>query len=155
MFIAPGDNVYIADTGNSRVVVLNRAGEVVQIFSNPDRYPQPTSVAVAIDGRVAVGDPVVGRVLILDASGNIQAEYPVNIGDSSDDKPGLVWLPDGGLIYTDAVGGRMVWRDKSGQVLKEWTDLQRPNDVALAPDGRLLLEEGLADRITLIELSTP
>jgi sugar lactone lactonase YvrE len=155
MFVAPDGNLYVADTGNARLVVVTPEGEIMRIIANTDKFPQPTSVAVAVDGRLAVGDPVAGRVLVLDPDGNVQAEYPVSIGDTSDDKPGVAWLPDGGLVYTDPVGGRVVWLDSSGQVIKEWTDLLRPNDVALTPDGRLLLQEGLGDRITLVALTTP
>jgi hypothetical protein len=45
-------NVYIADTANSRVVVLNESGSLVETLSDPGEYP--AGVGVATDGTVGV-----------------------------------------------------------------------------------------------------
>ena len=45
-------NVYIADTDNSRIVVLNKKGAQLAILSDPGQYP--AGVSVASDGLVGV-----------------------------------------------------------------------------------------------------
>ena len=73
------------------------------------KVKQPTSVAVSDNGLIAVGDPILGKVFILDQEDHIRNEFTINLGESSDSKPGLLWLPDGNLLYTDATDGVM-WR---------------------------------------------
>jgi hypothetical protein len=45
-------NVYIADTGNSRVVVLNKGGHSIAILQDPGQFP--VDVGVAADGTIGV-----------------------------------------------------------------------------------------------------
>ncbi len=151
LFVMPDGTVWVADTGGQRIVHVDReAGEIEQ-FQNLDKFSSPTSLAVAPDGRIAVGDPNAGGVYILDPVGNIQAEFTIGTDTTSAGKPGLAWLPDGSLVYTNPPAGRMVQVDPNGETIKEWTDLSLPNEVVLAPDGRLFVAEAGADRITPVE----
>jgi len=45
-------DIYVADTANSRIVVLNKAGKQVTVLNDPGQYP--ASVAIAPDGTVGV-----------------------------------------------------------------------------------------------------
>lgn len=79
--LGPDGNIYLADTQNSRVVVLNAEGEVVRQFgsislvseANPvpplGTLREPWGIAVAHDGRVYVADTWNHRVHVFTAEG--------------------------------------------------------------------------------------
>jgi streptogramin lyase len=152
IFITPQSEIYVAEAGGGRITVFNEAGDLVRTYQGGDNFPQPTSVAVSKDGLIAVGDPVVGKITILDQDQKILNVMPISQGDSSDAKPGLLWLANGNLLYTDAVQGVLRLIDPKGKVLKEWTGLQRPNGLALKADGMVYLLEAGANRIVTITL---
>jgi sugar lactone lactonase YvrE len=152
LFVAPDDTLYVAETGKGRIAHVTLAGDLIESFTNPELYPQPTSVAVAPDGRIAIGDPVVGQVVVLDSTGQLLAQYPISPGDSSDAKPGVMWLADGGLMYTDPQVGKLVWVGNDGQAIQEWTELRRPNDLAQGVDGTIYVLESGQNRITKFTL---
>jgi streptogramin lyase len=62
----PDGNVYIADTGNKRIVVTSPDGQYLYQWgsfgSEPGQFNEPVSVSVDSDGTVAVGDIWNGRV---------------------------------------------------------------------------------------------
>jgi sugar lactone lactonase YvrE len=65
--------VYIADTGNKRIVVTDTEGNYVsqwgEFGSRPGQFNEPIGVAVDNDGTVVVGDTWNGRVQVFASSG--------------------------------------------------------------------------------------
>lgn len=84
-FVTPQDlcqaddgHIYIADTGNNRIVVLNNAmSEVVNIittFDNngiEDSFKQPYGVCVSENGQIYVADSQNRRVVVLEKDGTL------------------------------------------------------------------------------------
>lgn len=65
--------VYIADTGNKRIVVTDSEGNYItqwgEFGSQPGQFNEPIGVAVDNDGTVVVGDTWNGRVQVFASSG--------------------------------------------------------------------------------------
>ena len=74
--VAPDGSIYVADTGNQRIVVLNsRMTEVTNVitgFDNAgmaDGFNKPTGLAISDDGDLYVADSMNHRIVQLDPNG--------------------------------------------------------------------------------------
>lgn len=71
--VAPSGEVFVADTGNSRIVVFDADGKELRVIgergSDPGRLSKPRSVAVGLDGRVWVSDSGNDRVQVFTSEG--------------------------------------------------------------------------------------
>ena len=92
VFVAPGGDIYIADTNNHRVVVLdNDLKTVVNVitgFDNaglPDQFNKPTGVCVTEEGWLYVADSANHRIVVLDETGALQriVEIPAQAATQS------------------------------------------------------------------------
>lgn len=72
--VAPDGNIYLADSGNNRIVILD--GDMTQVvriitgFENhgvADTFQTPTGVAVSSDGTLYIADSLNRRVVVLNA----------------------------------------------------------------------------------------
>lgn len=76
LFVAPGGDMYVADTGNNRIVRLDAAGRTQQVYDVPDSpLSQPSGVFVAEDGRIYVADTGNRRIVVLNAAGKLVAQF--------------------------------------------------------------------------------
>jgi tripartite motif-containing protein 71 len=77
--VAPSGNVYVADTGNERVVELSPAGIVVTEWGSrgtaSGRFRSPTGIAVDAAGDVYVVDSENNRVEVFAAEGRFLAKW--------------------------------------------------------------------------------
>lgn len=70
-------NVYVADTGNSRIVALTPEGKVRWLLGAPADDPNssvfglPKGIAVADDGRIFISDTFAHKVRIIDSEGKL------------------------------------------------------------------------------------
>lgn len=92
-------SIYLADTGNQRIVVLNRdMTEVVNIFTSfdnegvMDSFNMPTGVCVSAKNLLYVADSMNRRVVILDA-GTGELQGIVQDPQSDILEPGYVFTP--------------------------------------------------------------
>jgi len=112
IFIAHDDVVYVADTGNNRIVVLEpdlyTVREVITTFDNEgraDSFNKPRGVAVTTDGIVYVADTENRRVIALDGLeviktiANPQSEM---LGDDFDFVPFKVTVDYAGRVFVIA-----------------------------------------------------
>ena len=78
LFVSPNGDIYLADTNNHRIIVLdNDLKTVVNVitgFDNaglPDQFNKPTGVAVNEDGAVYIADSMNRRIVMLNADGSL------------------------------------------------------------------------------------
>jgi len=109
IFVAHDDAVYIADTGNSRIVILEpdlyTVRDVITTFNNngrEDSFDKPRGVCVTTDGIIYVADTEKRRVIALDGLdvvrtiSNPQSEM---LGDNFDFVPLKVTVDYAGRVF--------------------------------------------------------
>ncbi|MBN8635034.1 MAG: YIP1 family protein [Anaerolineae bacterium] len=74
MFYAADGSLYIADTGNSRIIKLDAAFQVVAEYG-VDILDAPTGLYVDEEGTLYIADAGKNTVIILDADGNLVNEF--------------------------------------------------------------------------------
>lgn len=86
-FIDKKGNIYIADTGNNRIVILNSDFKVIKIidgFNNKgviDSFNAPTGLFVTDDGRIYIADSENGRIIILNSNGSLSRIIGKPVGE--------------------------------------------------------------------------
>lgn len=96
VFVA-GDRIYVTDSGNHRIVVLDGRLSVVRTIDGFDRggvreaFNQPQGVFVAADGTIYVADTGNARIVVLDADGALVRE--VRTPESDVLPKGFVFAP--------------------------------------------------------------
>jgi len=73
MFITPEGEIYIADTGNSRIVEVNQEFKIVASYGE-DFLQGPSGVFVDKNGTIYVADSKKNAVIIMDKDGNLLKE---------------------------------------------------------------------------------
>jgi len=75
---SPGGELYLADTGNNRIVVLNEAMDMAvniidgfELDGEWQTFDTPTGVAVSQDGEVYIADSLNHRIVALNADGTL------------------------------------------------------------------------------------
>jgi uncharacterized protein (TIGR03663 family) len=116
------DNVLFTDTGTHRVRVIAPDGTHITSFgsrgSEPGQFEEPVGIAIGEDGSVYVADAGNARIQKFDAEYKFREEYPIEEWASRSplNKPHLDDLPDGRLLATDAVNGRLLLIGTDGAV---------------------------------------
>jgi len=87
IFVAPDKYIYVADSGNDRIVVLNKDFELyreISEFKNKgktDKFNKPHGVFVAPGGDIYVADTENARIVQLDSKGAFVKEFGVPKAD--------------------------------------------------------------------------
>jgi len=163
-------SVFVADTGNKRIVVFDADGKYVTEFGtpglDPGQFDEPVGVAVAQDGTVFVTDTWNQRVqsFMPDESGtyyfplqqwDVEAWSGLNNNvQSLDNKPLLAVGPDKHVFITDPEGYRVIEFTDSGQFVRAWGDYGvGANEIGLAagvtvdPSGFIWVTDASNNRI--------
>lgn len=98
MCIAPSGDIYVADTGNNRIVVLDgrmqKAVRIIDSFDNAgarDTFSSPYGVAVSQKGRIYIADSQKKRIIILNEDGTLSSIVSNPKSDVLED--GFVFIP--------------------------------------------------------------
>lgn len=77
LFIDKNDRLYVADTNNNRVLILNKNGELLRVLTGPADRPlkHPQGVYADEDGDVFIADTDNNRVLHLSPEGEFVEEF--------------------------------------------------------------------------------
>ncbi|GAA4877865.1 hypothetical protein GCM10023310_67400 [Paenibacillus vulneris] len=110
IFIDAKDEIYIADTGNNRVVHMDEKGQLIRYISVPESpLVKPEGVFVTADGDIYIADTGNKRVVSLDANGKLKKEFkrPDSrfIPDTFVFDPSKVMVDERGFLYIAVHGG--------------------------------------------------
>ena len=82
--VGPDGNIYIADTGNNRIVVWDSSGRPVTSYGsfgtsatwrNPPQFDHPTAVMVLPPRKIVVSDTHNNRIVVLDENGLVLTSW--------------------------------------------------------------------------------
>jgi len=116
--------IYVADTGNSRIVVLNSDGMLQWAFSGegtlPGQLDGPMDAAFGPDNRLYVADTGNSRVQVFNSDGVFLYGFPVLKADKVTGlKPARIAVDNAGVIYVaDQENSLIVKYDRAGTPLK-------------------------------------
>ncbi len=152
-------NLWVTDTGDSRIQVYSRDGSYVKTVgskgSGPGQFSEPVGIDIGPDGSVYVADMYNKRVEILDASGAYKGAFTVDGWGGQDvtDKPYLRVLKDGRIAVSLPGKNQVSVYDKSGTldaVVSDPSDpMNRPYGITETADGKLWVAEGGSGRLRL------
>ena len=102
IFIAKDGLIYVADSGNARIVVGNAEGELVSIIGNGTLI-NPRGVFVTDNGNIYVADRDAGKIFIFNGEGALIDEYgkpssPL-YGDEVSFLPIKIVVNDAGIMF--------------------------------------------------------
>lgn len=166
---APDGSVYVADTGNARIIHLSSAGEVLSAWGTrtpdgqappaPSSFLEPWGIAVDARGNVYVADTWNHRVQKFDPAGKFLLEW--NSADRVDGNPVPMWGPrgiaisqDGRVYVTDTGNKRVLVFDQAGSFVFQFDTsgegfLDEPVGIALGPDGRVYIADTWNRRVAV------
>lgn len=105
LYIADDDTMYIADTGNDRIVKISPEGELLAVFTNEENggFAGPKGVFADKEGNIYVADTGNKRLVKMAADGSFIKDFPRPESDLlSDDisyEPTKITVCDNGIIY--------------------------------------------------------
>ncbi|HMA37824.1 MAG TPA: glycosyltransferase family 39 protein, partial [Chloroflexia bacterium] len=142
--VARNGDLYIADSGNHRVVHLDAAGKLLGTWgsattvSAPGKFGVIGDLAVTPDGQVATIDVATGDLQVFAPDGRVVRTVPGVAPNSS----GLAVGPDGRFWIANTGGSRVLRFTPAGELEATITGaggteqpFEQPIDVAVAPDG--------------------
>ncbi len=158
-----GERVYIADTGNKRIVVTDREGNFVEqwgtLGAEPGQFHEPIGLGVDQTGKLYIGDTWNGRVQVFepDPAGPIKTQPVQVISISGWEKdtyndPYLAVTPDGRTLVALAGRNAVGVYNAEGKLerrLRGTTEQLKgpPKGLAVAPDGSALVVDGGGNQV--------
>ena len=163
-------NVYIADTGNKRIVVTDTDGNYRYQFGQPGAAPgqfnEPIGVAVDQQGNVLVADTWNGRVQVFPRNGDRVAPQPSATWKvpgwqpSSYDDPYIAAGPAGQVYVTVPGRSQAIYASPSGDLLLRWGgkggdlgSLNFPSGIAVGPNGSVYIAD--RDNARVVSFAIP
>jgi sugar lactone lactonase YvrE len=115
---ADAGRLYVADTGNRRVVALDvETGASAQVYTT-DEFQEPVDVALPPDGSLLVLDALAGTIFRIDRATGEVAPLAIQTGFY---RPRGLGVDSGGRIaVADTGGARVVLLDATGAVLTQF-----------------------------------
>jgi DNA-binding beta-propeller fold protein YncE len=172
MALAPDGSIYIADTGNSRLVKLDSSGNFLKTMGGPTgedaqsptpgRFNEPWGVAVDRFGNIYIADTWNHRIQKFDAEGNLLTVWgepglPVDGQNHLWGPRGIAVSEDGRVYVTDTGNKRVVVFDSEGAFLFDFGKegdglLDEPVGLAFDSQGKIYVADTWKSRIAVFTL---
>ncbi len=132
VWAAKDGRVYVADSGNHRIVVFGPDGKVVAKWGSKGgaqgQFNEPWGVAVGKDGRVYVADTWNHRIQVFDSNGKFLKSWGSFVSTNGElGQPGVFWGPrdiaidaKGNIYVTDTGNKRVQVFDPDGKFLAQF-----------------------------------
>lgn len=153
-------HLYVADTGNKRVIKYDPEGEVVGITGGPGgegaQMQEPVGIAVSEEGELYVVDTWNQRILVFDTDLRFLREWQVLgwEGMSVVNKPYLALDHAGGVYVSDPENYRVLKFDDQGKLLVVWgqygadaSSMNLPTGIVVDEAGRIVVADSDNHRI--------
>lgn len=136
--------VFVADTGNKRIVVFDRDGNYVTEFGtggfDPGQFDEPVGIAISPSGTVYVTDTWNQRIqaFIPNETGDFYVptiQWDVNawFGQSLDNKPFIAVGANENVFITDPENARVIEFKSNGEFVRTWGGFgSGPEEIGLA-----------------------
>jgi DNA-binding beta-propeller fold protein YncE len=154
-------NVWTTDVGHHLVRKFNHEGKLLMTLgrqgepgAGPDRFNQPTDVAIAPSGEFFVSDGYGNsRVVHFSKDGRYLKEWGTKgNGEGQFNLPHAIVLDQDGRVYVgDRENDRVQVFDPEGRFLAQWRDGGAPFGLFLTADRRLFVADGRASRVTVLD----
>ena len=158
--------VWVVDTGTQRVRKFSPDGELLGTVGERGRglgqFREPVGIAFdPVTGDFLVADVGNARIQRFDSEMQAIAAYPIDEWKelNAANKPYLAALPDGRILASDPVHGRILLLDQGGSVIASLSSvngeaLAFPRGIAYDADGGFVFaSEGAAGRVRRFPLS--
>ena len=160
--------VFVADTGNKRIVVFDSNGNYLTEFGSggfdPGQFDEPVGIAIGSDGTAYVTDTwnqrIQSFVRIESGDGSVSFEpllqWDVNgwFGQSLDNKPFIAVDANSHVFVTDPEGYRVIEFTSSGEFVRTWGDFGEgleqfglPSGIAVDSQGYVWVTDAANKRI--------
>ena len=106
LFIDKNDIIYVADTGNNRIIKMDSEGMVLDYYTGPEERPFKSPKGVYVDnyGHIFVADTGNRRIVHLAPDGRYIEEFVRPVSELLDEhftfEPSKVYVSPTGYIYT-------------------------------------------------------
>jgi uncharacterized protein (TIGR03663 family) len=169
MVIGKDGSIYVADTGNSRIVKYNSKGELIANWGSrtpdgqtppaPGTFVEPWGISMDSNGNVLVADTWNHRIQKFDPQGKFLLQWgvPGGPGDGLDrfwGPRGIAIAQDGRIYVTDTGNKRVVVFSPDGKALFEFdtsgdAQLDEPVGIAVGPDGNIYIADTWNMRVVI------
>lgn len=101
------NEIYVADSGNNRIVVLTKEGELIRIIKN-DSFVHPTGIFISNQGYLYVADDMANKVFVLNKEDEIIHTFgkpdALSFGEKAPFSPTKVAVDNRGNAYVISRG---------------------------------------------------
>lgn len=154
--VGPDNRLYVADTGNQRVLVLTPDGTTVGELRGPEPFVEPFDLAVGPQGQIYVLDPATERISIFDRDDSYLGDLPADPSFVARSR-GVHVDRDGRIWVANTPGGRVVALDSEGNLLMAipvWPgEDSQPVDVAVGSDGSIFVTDSGLNKVVRFDAS--
>ncbi|HHB90025.1 MAG TPA: TIGR03663 family protein [Anaerolineae bacterium] len=166
MAVAEDGRIYVADTGNHRIVVFSPDGQVVNAWGSfgdqPGQFNEPWDVAVGPDGNVYVADTWNHRIQKFTPEGEFMTAWGSFVStDGQLGQMGVFWGPraiaftqDGNLLVTDTGNKRVQVFTPEGEPITQFGGagieegyFDEPVGIAVDAEGNIYVADTWNQRI--------
>jgi predicted membrane-bound mannosyltransferase/DNA-binding beta-propeller fold protein YncE len=158
-------NLWVTDTGHARLVKFDPDGKPLGVAggrgSGDGQLDEPVGITASPDGMMYVADTWNNRIVWFDQEMKYRGSFGLGgawvdarSGRGPENKPYMTALPDSTLLVTFPEGHTLVHYDGTGNVLFSGSQpaglpapLQDPLGVGAGADGRLVITDGVQNRV--------
>lgn len=141
--------VYLADTGNKRILVFDAEGTFVRQIGTgglqPGELDEPVGLAIGPDGLLYVADTWNQRVQVFSPEGLLQTQWTVDAWFAQTNERPYIDVDSGGRVYlTDPNGSRIIVFSHDSEYLYSFgqaPEIGLAGGIAVGDDGQLFVSD--------------